>query len=218
MPSRTWIVVIPLTLTVANCASLDHAPASAQTAPAAAGAPANLRGTSAMASYVWHDGEQEHRVWMNPSLVAEFGSGTGRSPALGQATLQAEGRSGGQVVRYWKVEEGGTADRTLRQLTAEPKLGRYSPVLHDSPSPDGPVRILPGNIVVLLDASWDKDAVARWVERRQLRVVAELSFGPNMLLVETEPGLPALELANTLYRSGEVRAAFPDWLTQKTLK
>jgi hypothetical protein len=41
--------------------------------------------------------------------------------------------------------------------------------------------------------------------------VKKLEIGPNIYVIKTGPGLEALETANALYRSGEVKAAFPDW-------
>jgi hypothetical protein len=42
-------------------------------------------------------------------------------------------------------------------------------------------------------------------------MMKKLEIGPNIYVIKTAPGLEALETANTLYRSGEVKAAFPDW-------
>ena len=219
MRFRTKLVIVPLLFAVTNCAQLNGPGASAQTGAASTGQPDSSVQGAGLQSYTWHDGDREHRIWMNPSLIAEVNPGTSPRSTLGQATVRAEVHTGGgETVRYWKLEEGTSADRTLRNLAADHMPGRFSPVWHDSPSPDAPVRILPGNIVVILDSHWSQEAVAQWVERRQLRMLSRLPFVPNMLLIESDPGLPALELANSLYRSGEVKAAFPDWLAQKTLK
>lgn len=80
------------------------------------------------------------------------------------------------------------------------------------------MRLLPGNVIVDLDPSWSQEKVQDWADRHQVEVLARLPIGTNMVVIKTAPGLAALELANKLYRSGEVRAAFPDWWTEKTLK
>lgn len=80
------------------------------------------------------------------------------------------------------------------------------------------MRLLPGNVIVDLDPTWSQEEVQAWATRHQVEVLAKLPIGENMVVVKTAPGLAALELANQLYRSGEVRAAFPDWWTEKTLK
>ena len=50
-----------------------------------------------------------------------------------------------------------------------------------------------------------------WAGKRKLEIVKKLEIGPNIYLIKTGPGLEALETANALYRSGEVKAALPDW-------
>jgi hypothetical protein len=44
-----------------------------------------------------------------------------------------------------------------------------------------------------------------------LEIVKKLEIGPNIYVIKTGLGLEALATANALYRSGEVKAAFPDW-------
>ncbi|GKS58461.1 hypothetical protein YTPLAS18_19880 [Nitrospira sp.] len=218
MQFGTRLVTIPLLLAVANCAHLNDPVASAQSGVESGGQSESSKKGSDLVPYMWHDGEREHRVWMDPSLVAEVNPTASTRSTLGQATVRADIKTGGQTVRYWKLEKGTNAEGMLEKLAADHAPGSFSPVWHDSPSTEGPVRILPGNIVVILDPNWSQEAVSQWVERRQLRVLSRLPFGPNMLLIESDAGIPALELANSLHRSGEVKAAFPDWLAQKTLK
>jgi hypothetical protein len=44
-----------------------------------------------------------------------------------------------------------------------------------------------------------------------LEIVKKLEIGPNIYVIKTGTGLEALDTANALYKSGEVKAAFPDW-------
>lgn len=217
MNTRSWIAV-PFVLTVASCAHLDSQQASAQPAGVSSGSDDRGALSASFIPYTWHDGTREQRVWLNPSVIAEVGQGTPEGRALPRASALAETKAGRQAIRYWQVERGSTSIEVLDQVKRERVPGRFSPVWHDTPSPDGLIRVLPGNIVVILDEGWSKARVAEWIARHRLRVLSELPFGLNMLLVETDAGLPALDLANSLYRSGEVKAAFPDWLAQKTLK
>ena len=80
------------------------------------------------------------------------------------------------------------------------------------------VRSIKSFRVVDLDPSWSQEKVQDWANRHQVEVLARLPIGTNMVVIKTAPGLAALELANKLYRSGEVRDAFPDWWTEKTIK
>lgn len=223
---RRWFV--PLLLSVASCAHLESTQAAPQTDSSGADQTgiASTAGSGSqygpigqgMASYTWHDGEREYRLWMDPTVIAEVGNAATARQALPNARLLADRQVGAQPLRYWRAETGVNSGQLLASLSREKAGGRFSPVLRETPSTDGPIRLLSGNIVVVLDPAWSKDAVSQWVARKQLRVLAELPFGPNMLLIETEAGLPALELANSLYQSGEAKAAFPDWLSEKSLK
>ena len=165
-------------------------------------------------SYTWHDGEREHTVWINPLLVAEFDPpATEAGSALKQAQPSARALPGrGAGLRLWQLD-GATAPAGMTRSLNSARLpqGKYSPVLHDSPSAASRMRAMPGNIIVYLRPAWNETRVNAWLQSRGLSVVKKLDFGTNIYILQTGPGLEALELANTLYRSGEVVAAFPDW-------
>ncbi len=217
MKLRFILAAMPLVFAVANCAHLDGTGANAQTSPSKGDRNRSDEPKPLTDSYTWHDGDREHRVWVDPDLVAEFRTAAGTASLPG-AKIFSDGGPRTQGIRLWKVEQGTKSDAALRSAARDQPAARYSPVLHDSPSTDGPMRLLPGNVVAVLDPSWNRDAVAQWAARHKVRIVRELTLAPNMVVLETAPGLPALELANNLYRSGEVKAAFPDWWTEKTLK
>jgi hypothetical protein len=163
-------------------------------------------------SYVWHDGDREQKVWLNPQVVAEFNPGKRSEAAASSVNAKARvlpmaRRQAG--VRLWQTDNAG--DIAVRGLKAVNPSGKYSPVFHDSPSSASSMRALPGNIIITLDPAWDAAAVSAWLKRRNMEVVKKLEIGPNIYVIKTGPGLEALETANTLYQSGEVKAAFPDW-------
>ena len=165
-------------------------------------------------SYTWHDGEREHTVWINPLLVAEFDPpATEAGSALKQAQPSARALPGrGAGLRLWQLD-GATAPAGMTRSLNSARLpqGKYSPILHDNPSAASRMRAMPGNIIVYLRPAWNETQVNAWLQFRGLSVVKKLDFGTNIYILQTGPGLEALELANTLYRSGEVVAAFPDW-------
>lgn len=217
MKLRFILAAMPLVFAVANCAHLDGTGANAQTAPSKGDRDRAAEPKPLKDSYTWHDGEREHRVWVDPDLIAEFRT-TSSAGALPGAKILSESSPRAQGIRLWTVEPGTKTDTALRSAARDQPTNRYSPVLHDSPSTDGPMRLLPGNVIAVLDPSWNQDTVAQWAARHKVRIVRTMNLGPNMVVLEAAPGLPALELANDLYRSGEVKAAFPDWWTEKTLK
>lgn len=171
------------------------------------------------ASYVWYDGEQERKVWLNPTLLAEFNpTATGESLVKTVSPRAQVSPSILRGVRFWEVDKGTDLGAFTRRGKNVQPTGQFSQVLHDSPSAQGPMRLLPGNIIVYVNPAWDQAAVNRWASARKLDIVKQLDFGPNIFLIRTGPGLEALETANALYRSGEVAAAFPDWWTEMVPK
>lgn len=183
----------------------------------ATGPKAPLNNANALTqAYVWHDGEREHKVWMNPQVVAEFGAGAESRSSVSAVMLGATPvfRKNQQAgVRFWKL--GSTSATTtvaaIQSLAASQPAGKYSPVFHVGPNSTTGMRALPGNIIVYLNPAWDAAAVSAWLQKRKLEVVKKLEIGTNIYVIKTGPGLEALDTANSLYNSGEVKAAFPDW-------
>ncbi len=183
---------------------------------AAAGSKDSVKSTqpeqSLEQSYTWYDGDREQKVWLNPNLLADFNPpASGQSPvkkAYTDAKLLATRHKG---IRLWQLKGGSNLKGVVHNLKTLHPDGKYSPVFHDVPMASGRMRSLPGNIIVYLNPAWDEATVNRWVSGRNLEIVKKLEIGPNIFVLKTGPGLETLETANTLYKSGEVIAAFPDW-------
>lgn len=163
-------------------------------------------------AYAWYDGDREQQAWLNPRVVAEFNPGPQGESAMkgahsGARVLPTKHKQA--VIRLWQLDN--TAETAIRSLKASHPQGNYSAVLHDGPASTGRMRALPGNVIVYLDPQWGEAAVNNWLSTRKLEIVKKLEIGPNIYVIKTGPGLEALETANALYRSGEVKAAFPDW-------
>ncbi len=170
------------------------------------------KSTTLTQAYVWYDGDREQRVWLNPQIVAEFNPGAEGESAMKSANSGAKVlpmKHSQAAVRLWRLNN--TVETAMRSLKASHPQGKYSAVLHDGPTSTGRMRALPGNVIVYLDPQWNQAAVNNWLSARKLEIVKRLEIGPNIYVIKTGPGLEALEIANALYRSGEVKAAFPDW-------
>lgn len=163
--------------------------------------------------YDWHEGERRKTVCLNPELIAEFHAGAAQeSPisALYPGTIVLEQPAA--HVRIWRLPVGIDAGPVLDKLNSgEDQAVKYSPVFHDAPSPASRMRALPGNIIVYFNPDWDRHAINQWVSARELLIVRQLASGPATYVLETGPGLEALDLANRLHETVEVNAAFPDW-------
>ena len=173
---------------------------------------ATNKSASLTRAYIWYDGDREQQVWLNQQLVAEFNPGPKGESSVKSANPAARvltTKHKQSAIRLWKIDN--TADAAIRNLKAAHPQGQYSAVLHDGPSSGGRMRAMPGNIIVYLDPQWNEAAINNWLSARKLEVVKKLEIGTNIYVIKTGPGLEALETANSLYRSGEVKAAFPDW-------
>ena len=181
------------------------------------------KGTSKLApltqAYTWFDGDREQQVWLNPQLVAEFNPGSQSEQLVKRANPAARVvnvKHPQHGIRFWQVDSSVGA--AVSSLKAAYPQGNYSPVLHEGPSSVGRMRALPGNVIVYLDPSWDEAAIRNWLNSHKLEIVKKLEIGSNIYVIKTGPGMEALDTANALYRSGEVKAAFPDWWQEVTTR
>ena len=203
----TKLIQMTLALLALLCAVMTM-PANA--APFAK--PGTGKAASLSQAYTWYDGDSAQQVWLNPNLLAEFnpsarGESAVKSVSPGAAPLTTKRARTG--VRLWRLNNNGNA--TVRALTLAHPRGAYSPVFHDSSSASGRMRALPGNIIVYFNPLWDAATVNNWIAARKLEVVRKLEIGANVYVIKTAPGLDALDIANSLYLSGEVVSASPNW-------
>ena len=141
---------------------------------------------------VWYDNGYPREVWIDPDLVVEFNTANA-SHNRAMPTAPAA-----RILRRSEIEG--------RRASA---AGRTSPVLRDTPG--GAIRALPGNVLLQLDPRWTAAQVSSWLSAQGLSEVARLPIASNVVVVHSPPGLAALELANRLQETGEVRWAQPDW-------
>lgn len=178
-----------------------------------------IEGEQLRTSYVWYDGkQQEHRVWVNPTLVAEINPTPAGDNALKSAfpdMRQVPSRYRG--IRLWEFNPETQMDKIISRAQSSDSAGRYFQVMHDSPSGSAPIRLALGNIIVHFNPEWSESAVQQWAAARKLQILRKLESGPNNYLIQSGPGLDALNLANSLHQSSGVTAAFPDWLIPRGL-
>jgi hypothetical protein len=163
-------------------------------------------------AFHWYDGKDKKTVWLDPELTVEFDPIPSGEAAVKQAYPNAEKMESRQAgVRIWKLQPGADSRSAASQLKAGNPSGRYSPVFRDSPSDSGRKRALPGGVIVYLNPSWDEAAVKSWAVSHNLMILDKLEIGPNVYVIQTDPGLASLETANALFESGDVVSAAPNW-------
>lgn len=180
---------------------------------ASAAGPKTPGGETLKESYYWYDGDQRREVWLNPNMIAEFNPGPAGRAAIKGLIPGAKrfSKKPLPMVRLWQVEAPDGTVESVRMIIKKFPAGRFSPVFHDTSSSSGRMRALFGNIIVYLRPEWDEATVSNWAKSHGLEVIKRLKIGKNAYLIKTEPGMAALETANSIYESGEVVAAFPDW-------
>ena len=146
--------------------------------------------------YTWEDGDRTLEVWRDPNLVVEPDSdGVSREDIIAST-------GDGVVVR-------GDAKESL------PAKG--DPVFWSS---SGELMALPGGAVLVLNPSWDTAAVDEFLERNGINAsrLTELDYVANGFFIETEPGFPSLNLANSLAGQDGVELASPNWWIERVTR
>ena len=84
----------------------------------------------------------------------------------------------------------------------------------------GDLMTLPGGVLLALDAAWDDARVTRFFSDNGIdgSRVQGRDFAVNAFLVETEPGLPSLNLANELATQEGVQISSPNWRREVSLR
>jgi hypothetical protein len=170
-------------------------------------------------SHVWYDGSQKRAVWLNPALVAEFYSDPSRSSLFQKRYPLAKARYNRHDTQIWELPVQQYSNRLLNHQKVPGSLFTvYSPVFFDAPGDSGHMRSLPGNVIIYLNPDWNEVRVNDWIASRGFEVLKKLEIKSNVFVLKTGPGLEALKLANALYESGEVIAAFPDWWQETVMR
>jgi len=173
--------------------------------------------SNGLQSYVWYDGQKKRTVWLNPNLAADFQGDSVQSNLLTKNYPGASVLRSHRSVRIWQLPaqlssqplSGSTPPNNGK--SSKPIPPGYSPVFHDKPTEAGRIRALPGNIIVYLNPAWNSEKITHWIENRGLEITKKIEIRPNAFILKTDSGIQALQLANALFESGDVVAAFPDW-------
>jgi len=176
-------------------------------------------GLSEQQRQTWYDGDQQRSIWLNPNLLAEFNpQDESRSQLKSLFSATDISKKSSKSIRWWKLDGVVSSKQALKSLKSAQSTGHFSPVLHDSPSSIASKRLLPGNVIVVLDPTWDQATAKAWFEAQNVVVVETLGFTLNAFLIKTEAGLDALNTANRLYETGEVKLASPNWWKEIELR
>ena len=154
-----------------------------------------VEGDSPGTVYTWQDGDRTLRVVLE--------------------SRQAVHETVADTTEDSEVEKGAS-DNVVRERSGP---GRDGQLVFRSES-GGELMTLPGGIILALDPEWDQHTVESFFSRNGIALgrTSELDFLPNGFFVETEPGFPSLELANTLADQDGVILSSPNWSREVELK
>ncbi len=138
--------------------------------------------------YTWEDGDRTLRVVPQTGMVVQETSA---------------------ITPEDVVVAKGTRDSVVRK---QDKHGVDSQTVFRSESGGG-LMTLPGGVLLSLDPGWNQAKVESFFSENNIPLdrVSELGFLENGFLLDTEPGLPSLELANALAAQDGVVISSPNW-------
>ena len=138
--------------------------------------------------YTWQDGDRAMRVVLQEDLVAQQRSAN---------------------TPHGVVIVGGGRSSIVRKR--DNHSGQFGPVFRSESG--GGLMTLPGGVMLALDPDWDQAGVDKFFAGNNIPVerVSPLEFLDNGFFVETGPGFPSLDLANTLAVQKGVVVSSPNW-------
>lgn len=146
--------------------------------------------------YTWQDGDRTLTVLLQADLtVQDDGEIAPREEPEGTGVARSnEGKS----VEKKDSGGGGSDDQ---------------PVFR---SESGALMTLPGGVLLALDPEWAQAETDAFFASNGISLdrVSELEFVTNGFFVETEPGFPSLNLANSLAKRDGVVLSSPNWWTE----
>ena len=124
-----------------------------------------------------------------------------------QTDLVVEKDSGGLPRDVVSANEGGT--NVVRSAEGQSNSNTL-PVFR---SESGALMTLPGGVLLVLSSEWSQAETNAFFSNNGITKVrvSELGYVANGFFVETEPGFPSLDLANTLAAQDGVRISSPNW-------
>lgn len=169
----------------------DEGPPPKEEAPPEPEAPPAVPGQV----YTWQDGDRTRQVRLQLELVV-----VADTSDVAEGDIVGRSAGGGSIVKG-----------TVETVTGGQPTFR---------SESGLLMSLPGGVVLVLDPGWDTSETDAFfanngIARHRVSALGEL---PNAFVIETEPGLPSLDLANALASQEGVEVSSPNWWMETATK
>ena len=145
-------------------------------------------------AHTWQDGDRTITVLLQQDL-----------------TIEEDGRITEKTASTNQSGAGGLGIRDQEEQSDQPPAFRFH---------SGTLMTLPGGVLLALDETRTKVQTDGFFALNGIQTsrVSELDYLTNGFFIETDPGFPSLELANSLASQGGVVAASPNWRQQVSKK
>jgi hypothetical protein len=162
----------------------------------------------------YYDGAQKLPIQLRTDLAADFSRPSAQATsANAQAVAATSTVAGDSLVRIYRVPSV-----VVRSADAAGATTGASPVYAQGDSGRGRLMALPGGVMVKFKPDWTRARIDAWLAERGAKVGRALGMQGNWFLVDTAPGSASLELANSMFESGEVLSASPNWWMQTSTR
>lgn len=156
------------------------------------------------------DGSAVHRLWLDPELIAELDPADAVMSALLAESPGAEQLAApSNRMRLWRCDGGELASSLLHRLRERNPDARFAEMLHFGGGPDAPRTFFPGGVVVQVDPALEPSEARDFLITEGLEVRRELVISRNFFVIDSRPGLEALELADRLRPRARFLSATP---------
>jgi kexin len=173
----------------------------------------------------WHEGAVKKQAWMARDEVAVFPI-KGKQAKLNESFLIRQFHSNAKItekndfVMYLRTPEAVGKDFVLDKLPALKaikQVHRVSPVFYAGKSRHPETRlVLTGEIIVKFPSEYTQSQIEVIESDFGLERLKSFHFSENTFLYGTGDALNSLNIANSLYQSGQAIYAYPNWFRGRT--
>jgi len=178
----------------------------------------------------WNNGKRDVTSWLNPEEYAEFYVPDNNAAELLKSTTALRNANSQQVKTHgittiWRAEpqqvdsivSKSLADSASTAANAKPAPS-VSPVFHSSLRPNSPRMALPGNVIIRFQSDMAVENIDIWLTQQNLLKERSLPGDGLTIVVKSEPGMAALNLAKRLSSQAEVYEVSPNWWSEPQLR
>ncbi|HNH08621.1 MAG TPA: hypothetical protein PK683_08970 [Leptospiraceae bacterium] len=161
---------------------------------------------------IWYDGADKKTSYIMKDYVAEFEGSSGSKIKAVDKNASTLKQSVGKLKIHKVTDESIKNSLSRAEVPKSLKdAGDFVPVFSDSNSEHGIG--VPHNVIVGFESSVTESDAEKFAKEYKTRIKQKLGFG-NLYVLESDPGLAAIELANYLRTQKSVVTASPDWYRQ----